>query len=86
VIRKQIYLPVAQDRRLKEIARAGGQSEAALIRDAIRRRLEQEDARDAAWGRLKALLEAMPSRGSAGDRFDRSDAYADRVDKFDGDH
>ncbi len=83
MIRKQIYLPVAPDRGLKEIARARGQSEAALIRDAIRRRLEQEDARDAAWGRLKAMLEAM---GSAGDRFDRSDAYADRVDKCDGDH
>lgn len=86
MIRKQIYLPAAEDRRLKEIARIRGQSEAALIRDAIRGRLEQEDARDAAWDRLKAMLEALPSRGSVKDRFNRSEAYADRVEKYDGHH
>jgi predicted transcriptional regulator len=85
-IRKHISLPAAEDRRLQEIARTRGQSVAALIRDAIGRHLEQEDAQDAAWDRLKVMVEALPSRGSAEDRFDRSEACADSVDKFDGDH
>ena len=84
MIRKQIYLPADEDRRLKEIAHACGQSEAAVIRDAIRRRLDAEDARDAAWYRLEKLLDSLPSSGSASDGFHRSEAYAERLAKYDG--
>jgi predicted DNA-binding protein len=83
MIRKQIYLPAQEDRRLKEIARAQGRSEAALIREAIRRRLDEEDARDASWQRLRALLASSPATGSASDRFDRREAYVDRTSRYD---
>lgn len=83
MVRKQIYLPEQEDRRIKEIARSEGRSEAAVIRDAIRRRLEEEDSRDAAWDRLTKMLEALPSRGTASDRFDRSEAYESRTDRYD---
>lgn len=84
VIRKQIYLPADEDRRLKEIARTRGQSEAALIREAIRQRLDDEDERDVAWRRLEKLLEALPIAGEATHRFQRADVYAERLDKYDG--
>ena len=83
MIRKQIYLPADENRRLKEIARSQGRSAAALILDAIRRHLEEEDARDAAWNRLEKMLDALPSMGSASERFDRSEAYEGRVNRHD---
>jgi hypothetical protein len=79
MIRKQIYLPAQEDRRLKEIAKSQGRSEAALIREAIRHRLEEEDSRDASWQRLKMLLASLPAAGKSSDRFDRNEAYADRM-------
>lgn len=86
MIRKQIYLPAEEDARLKEIARAEGKSEAQAIRDAIRRRLDEEDERDRAWRRLEQTLDALPAQGTDTDRFDRGEAYRDRVDKYDNPH
>jgi Arc/MetJ-type ribon-helix-helix transcriptional regulator len=83
MVRKQIYLGEDEDRRIKQIARSEGRSEAAVIRDAIRRLLEEEDSRDAAWDRLTRMLEALPSTGVASDRFDRSEAYRGRTDRYD---
>lgn len=84
MIRKQIYLPAQEDARLKEIAKSQGRSEAALIREAIRHRLDDEDARDASWQRLRTLLASLPASGKASDRFDRSEAYAERTERYDG--
>ncbi len=83
MIRKQIYLPAQEEQRLKEIARSQGRSEAAIIREAIRHRLAQEDSRDAAWQRLRRLLASLPPTGTASDRFNRAEAYADRMERFD---
>jgi len=84
MIRKQIYLPAQEDSRLKQIAKSQGRSEAALIREAIRQRLDEEDARDASWQRLKILLASLPASGKSSDRFDRNEAYADRTKRHDG--
>ncbi len=80
-IRQQVYLPADEDRRLKEMARARGQSEAALIREGIRQRLDDDGKRDVAWRRLEKLLEAWPIAGEATHRFQRADVYAERLDK-----
>lgn len=86
MIRKQIYLPADEDARLKEIARAAGTSQAAVIRAAIRSRLDEEDERDAAWARLEKLWETLPSLGSPNDRFSRLDAYQDRFERYEEPH
>lgn len=45
MVRKQVYIEVAQDRRLKRLARARGQTEAALIREALDALADRADAR-----------------------------------------
>ena len=82
MIRKQIYIGAAEDERLKQIARTNGISEAALIRGAIRRRLQEEDARGAAWKRLEEMLRERPITGVP-ERFQRRGAYLDRMGKYD---
>jgi len=82
LIRKQIYIGAAEDERLKQIAHANGISEAALIRGAISRRLQEEDTREAAWNRLQGMLRERPIVG-APQRFQRSDAYSDRLGQYD---
>ena len=82
MIRKQIYISAAEDERLKQIAQANGISEAALIRNAIDQRLQEEDAREAAWNLLQGMLHERPTVG-APQRFQRSDAYSGRVGQHD---
>ncbi|MGC8488554.1 MAG: ribbon-helix-helix protein, CopG family [Clostridia bacterium] len=86
MIRKQIYLPADEDQRFKEIAMAEGRSESAVIRDAIRSRLDEEDEREAAWQRLEKLLQTLAPVGMPAGRFNRSDAYRGRLERYDHSH
>ena len=79
MIRKQIYIGEAENAQLQRIARANGVSEAAVIREALQRRLGEEDERAAAWDQLKAELLSLPLLGEP-KRFDRLEAYRDRLD------
>lgn len=52
MIRKQIFIEEAQNEALKRLARKTGKSEGALIREAVERRLQEEQEADALWGGL----------------------------------
>lgn len=52
MIRKQIFIEEAQNEALKRLARKTGKSEGALIREAVERRLKEEQEADALWGGL----------------------------------
>lgn len=57
VLRKQIYLEEASDRRLRRLASASGRSAASLVREAVRLYLDGRDRRSD--DPLRALLGAF---------------------------
>jgi|BEDMetMinimDraft_2_1075160.scaffolds.fasta_scaffold13096_2 hypothetical protein len=81
MIRKQIYIGSQEARLLKEIARRERKSEAAIIREALARRLEEETARDKAWQQLEEFLLALPADGSCRP-LTRDEVYEERLGRF----
>ena len=55
MVRKQIFITIEQNRRLKTRAAAAGVSEAELVRAGIDLRLDQKDEKPD-WGRIAANL------------------------------
>lgn len=81
MIRKQIYIGVQEARLLKEIAHRERKSEAAIIREALARRLEEELSRDQAWKQLEEFLRALPADGSFRP-LTRDEVYEERLRRF----
>lgn len=82
--RKQIYIDVDQDRRLRALARTRRRTESALIREGIDRVLiappdHPQDPK--AWGEVRAFIDHLISLGPvAGKRtWTREDLYAERL-------
>ena len=64
--RKQIYLEVDQDRRLRALARRHGKTESQLIRDGINRTLDDPTAlglNRKAWEEESAFIKALIQKG-----------------------
>lgn len=77
MIRKQIFIPREQDAALKRLSRQTGESEAALVREAIEQRLRLEDAAKARW---EALANAWAGRPVDGKKrtWRRDDLYKEQ--------
>lgn len=78
MIRKQIFIPREQDEALKRLSKRTGQSEGALVRDAIALRLGQADVADTKWD---ALLQEWANRPVDGQVrvWRREDLYEERM-------
>jgi hypothetical protein len=81
MIRKQIYLGSEEARLLKEIARREHKSEAAVIREALAQRLQEETTRDKAWQALEQFLLNLRADGSV-QPLTREEAYEERLGRF----
>jgi hypothetical protein len=81
MIRKQIYIGSEEAHLLKEIARRENKSEAAIIREALARRLEEETTREKAWQLLEEFLLALPADGCFRP-LTREEAYEERLGRF----
>lgn len=80
MIRKQIYIEVRQDARLKRLARELGVSEAALVRQSLDQGLRVGTIRyqqPAAWGAITRCIRKRMQKGPlAGERtWRRDDLY-----------
>lgn len=78
--RKQIYLDVDQDRRLRALSRRQRRSESDLIREGIKRVLDEPPLDRAAWEREKAFIESLIQKGPVpgGRTWKREDLYDER--------
>ena len=68
-VRKQIYIEPYQERQLKRLSKKEGVSEAAIIRQAIARHLEEQRAdseRRKAWQEARAFAEHLMAKGAVG--------------------
>ncbi len=66
MVRKQIYIEPQQDRALKRLAKENHTTEAAVIRDLIRRHVDDTDAaerRRKAWEKELAFIRARAKQG-----------------------
>jgi len=81
VVRKQIYLGSQEARLLKEIAHREHKSEAAIIREALAQRLQEEATRGKAWQVLEQFLLNLPADGSL-QPLTREEAYEERMGRF----
>jgi len=61
--RKQTYLDVEQERRLRALSRRQGKSESALIREGINRVLTDPPLDRAAWERELAYIDSLIRKG-----------------------
>ena len=61
--RKQTYLDVEQERRLRVLSRRQGKSESALIREGINRVLTDPPLDRAAWERELAYIDSLIQKG-----------------------
>jgi len=61
--RKQIYLDVEQERRLRALSHRQGKSESALIREGINRVLTDPPLDRAAWERELAYIDSLIRKG-----------------------
>ena len=83
MIRKQIFIEERQNEALKRLALRTGRSEGALIREAVERRLAEEQVAEAAWEDLLERWSRSPA--PEGPRtWTRDDLYEERVGRFDG--
>lgn len=84
MIRKQIFIEESQNDALKQLSKRTGKSEGLLIREALERRLAEEQ-------NAEALFDALLERWSRGPvtniprTWTRDDLYEERVGKFDAD-
>lgn len=78
--RKQIYLDVEQDRRLRALSRRQRRSESDLIREGIKRVLDEPPLDRAAWEREKAFIDSLIRKGPipGGRTWKREDLYDER--------
>ncbi len=61
--RKQIYLELEQDRRLRILSRRQGKTESELIREGISRVLDEPPLDRAAWERELAFIDSLIAKG-----------------------
>ena len=78
--RKQIYLEAEQDRRLRALSRRQRRSESDLIREGVKRVLDEPPLDRAAWEREKAFIESLIRKGPipGGRTWKREDLYDER--------
>jgi len=78
--RKQIYLDVEQDRRLRALSRRQRRSESDLIREGIKRVLDEPPLDHAAWEREKSFIESLIRKGPipGGRTWKREELYDER--------
>ncbi len=80
MVRKQVYLEPRQNRRLKQVAKKAGVTEAEIIRRALEERLrdlESADNRLKAWQESKAFIDQWIAKGPvpAGRRWTRDELH-----------
>ncbi len=75
--RKQIYLDVNQDRRLRALSRYRGKTESELIREGVDRVLNEPPLDRSAWERQLALIDSLIAKGPLKGRrtWKREDLY-----------
>jgi predicted DNA-binding protein len=81
VIRKQIFIDEEQNEALKRLAKKTGKSEGALIREALERRLMEEQDADTLW---ESLIERwlQVSMTNESRTWTREDLYDARLRRF----
>ena len=84
MIRKQIFIEEGQNEALKRLAKRTGKSEGALIREAVERRLVEEQDADALWGGLIERWSQVPVTNEPR-TWTRDDLYDDRLGRFHAD-
>jgi hypothetical protein len=84
MIRKQILLEARQSEALKRLAQRTGKSEGALIREAVERRLMEEQEADTRWEALVARWSEAPVTGTPR-TWTRDDLYTERLGQFHAD-
>ena len=84
MIRKQIFIEEGQNEALKRLAKRTGKSEGALIREAVERRLVEEQDADALWGGLIERWLQVPVTNEPR-TWTRDDLYDDRLGRFHAD-
>lgn len=84
MIRKQIFIEEEQNEALKRVAKRTGKSEGSLIREAVERRLGEEQDADTLW---EALIERWLKVSVADEprTWTRDDLYEDRLGRFHAD-
>ena len=85
MIRKQIFIEEEQNQALKRVAKRTGKSEeGSLIREAVERRLAEEQDADTLW---EALIERWLKVSVADEprTWTRDDLYEDRLGRFHAD-
>ena len=89
MVRKQLYLTPAQDRALKERARREHLSEAALVRQAVDRLLEDDATRQAALKDLNRIADEIatayptePRTPGEGRGWTRDELYEERLSRW----
>lgn len=81
MIRKQIFVEEQQNEGLKRLAKKTGKSEGLLIREAVERRLAEEQEADALWEALLERWSQLPAT-NVPRTWTRDDLYEDRVERF----
>ncbi len=84
MIRKQIFIEEQQNQALKRLAQRTGKSEGALIREAVERRLAEEQDANALWETLLERWSQNPESNQPR-TWHRDDLYQERLGKFDAD-
>ncbi len=84
MIRKQIFIEEQQNQALKRLAQRTGKSEGALIREAVGRRLAEEQDATALWETLLERWSQDPVSNQPR-TWRRDDLYQERLEKFDAD-
>lgn len=89
MVRKQIYIQKRQEILLKPLAKARGQSEAEIIRQAIEREASGVSLQSAlldrnAWQELIGFVEARQASGESGKPYhwDREEIYSERESRW----
>jgi hypothetical protein len=86
MVRKQIYLPLTLDRKLKAAAKRQRTSEAAVIRETLEDRFAHDsaierEARDQFLAMLRRVREEAMKYPGTGWKFNREDLYEERIER-----
>ncbi len=84
MIRKQIFIEEEQNEALKRLAKRTGKSEGALIREAVERRLVEEQDAEVLWEGLIERWSQVPVANEPW-TWTRDDLYNDRLGRFHAD-
>lgn len=83
MVRKQIFIEDRQNQALKRLAERTGKSEGALIREAVERRLAEEQQAEDLFEALIARWSQVPVPNEPR-MWTRDDLYKDRMGRFHG--